>query len=101
MMPKIGGMPSESRFGTATEGPAPETQRSNAAQQACGQRYQVRYFATLFLLMHVQGNQNVPICLEEKQCCTWIEQRKQLAREVPPAFDANATETRHGSLYTA
>jgi hypothetical protein len=58
----------------------------------------VRYFATVFPLMHVQGNQNVPICLEEKQFCTETEQRKQLAREVLPAFDANAAETRRGRL---
>ncbi|MEA2263119.1 MAG: hypothetical protein QOJ51_5944, partial [Acidobacteriaceae bacterium] len=32
--------------------------------------------------MHVQGNQNVLVCLEEKQCCTKTEQLSQLARKV-------------------
>jgi hypothetical protein len=28
----------------------------------------MRLFATVFLLMHVQGNQKPLVCLEEKQC---------------------------------
>lgn len=70
----------------------------NNAMQSCERRYDVRYFATVIPLMHVQGNQNVPICLEEKQFCTKTEQHKQLAREVLSAFDAAAAQTRRGRL---
>src|SRR5271163_2365520 len=58
-------------------------------------------FATAFLLMHVQGNQKLLVCLEEKQSCCRTEQRKQLAHEVPDQLAANATGTHRGRLYTA
>jgi hypothetical protein len=58
-------------------------------------------FATVFLLMHVQGNQKLLVCLEEKRCCPMTEQRKQLAHEVPHQLAANATGTHRGRLYTA
>src|ERR1700684_2644277 len=58
-------------------------------------------FATVFLLMHVQGNQKLLVCLEEKRCCAMTEQRKQLAHKVPHQFAANATGTHRGRLYTA
>src|ERR1700722_2124497 len=61
----------------------------------------MRVFATVFLLMHVQGNQNLLVCLEEKQCCLTTEQRKQLAHEVLHRLAANATGTHRGRLYTA
>ena len=51
--------------------------------------------------MHVQGNQNVPVCLEEKQCCAGTEQRKQLAREVPDPSAASRRRTHRVRLYTA
>jgi hypothetical protein len=51
--------------------------------------------------MHVQGNQNVPVCLEEKQCCAATEQRKQLAREVPDPSAASRRKTHRGRLFTA
>ncbi len=72
-----------------------------ASQQVLELRYEVPYFATVFLPMHVQGNQNVPICLEEKQRCARTEQRKQLAHEVLLPFNGNAAMTRRGSLYQA
>jgi hypothetical protein len=58
-------------------------------------------FVTAFLLMHVQGNQKLLVCLEEKQSCRRTEQRKQLAHEVPDQLAANATGTHRGRLYTA
>ena len=58
-------------------------------------------FATAFLLMHVQGNQKLLVCLEEKQRCRRTEQRKQLAHEVPHQLAATATWTHRGRLYTA
>jgi hypothetical protein len=58
-------------------------------------------FVTAFLLMHVQGNQKLLVCLEEKQSCRRTEQRKQLAHEVPDRSAANATGTHRGRLYTA
>ena len=51
--------------------------------------------------MHVQGNQIVPVCLEEKQCCAGTEQRKQLAREVPYPSAATRRKTHRGRLFTA
>jgi hypothetical protein len=61
----------------------------------------MRVFATVFLLMHVQGNQKLLVCLEEKQCCAMTEQRKQLAHEVPYPLAANATGVHRGRLYAA
>ena len=51
--------------------------------------------------MHVQGNQKLLVCLEEKQSCRRTEQRKQLAHEVPDQLAANATGIHRGRLYTA
>ena len=58
-------------------------------------------FATTFLLMQVQGNQNPLVCLELKLHCRTTEQRKQLAQKVPHPSGANATATHRGRLYTA
>src|ERR1700733_8262053 len=60
----------------------------------------MRLFATAFLLMHVQGNQKLLVCLEEKQSRLRTEQRKQLAHEVPDQFATNAIGTHRGRLYT-
>jgi hypothetical protein len=46
----------------------------------------IAFFITSALPAHVQGNQNIPLCLEEKQSCVAIEQRSQLAREVRHAI---------------
>jgi hypothetical protein len=106
LMPKNGRFTVASQSRTVLEKPALEAERvkppaglGTPLQHAliCN----MRLFATALLLMHVQGNQKPLVCLEEKRNCCRTEQRKQLAHKVPDRFDANATATHRGRLYTA
>ena len=96
-----GRLGAESRFGTESMKPALEAGRAKPRSDPYERQREVVCFATAFLLMHVQGNQNVPVCLEEKQCCAGTEQRKQLAREVPDPSAATRRRTHRGRLFTA
>jgi hypothetical protein len=51
--------------------------------------------------MHVQGNQIVSVCLEQKQHCRGIEQQRQLAHEVRTEPTQTETVTGRGRLWTA
>ena len=87
-----GRLGAESRFGTESIKPALEAGRTKPRSDPIERQCEVVCFATAFLLMHVQGNQIAPVCLEEKQCCRRAEQRTQLAREV--RIDQARTEQR-------
>src|ERR1700679_1293429 len=43
-------------------------------EASCNTPWRSVSFATALLLVHVQGNQNVPACLEQKHGCTRTEQ---------------------------
>jgi hypothetical protein len=58
-------------------------------------------FATALLPVHVQGNQNVLVCLEKKRYCVKTEQCSQLAHVVRVTFDTNSPATHRDRLYTA
>jgi hypothetical protein len=90
-----------SQSGTVLEKPALEAERIKPRSKALERQCNMRVFATVFLLMHVQGNQKLLVCLEEKRCSLMTEQRTQLAHEVPHQLAANATGTHRGRLYTA
>jgi hypothetical protein len=96
-----GRLGAESRFGTESINPLSKPEERNLA--ATHRNGSAKWFVLqqLFLLMHVQGNQNVPVCLEEKQCCAGTEQRKQLARKVPDPSAATRRVTHRGRLFTA
>jgi len=96
-----GRLGAESRFGTESIKPALEAGRTKPRSDPIERQCEVVCFTTAFLLMHVQGNQNVPVCLEEKQCCRRTEQRKQLARKVPDPSAASRRKTHRGRLFTA
>ena len=70
----------------------PRGKRDTSRQEVARQR-EVLFWDTS-LLMHDQGNQNPSLCLEEKRKCTRIEQRSQIALEVPHRFDAETAKTR-------
>ncbi len=86
---------------TVLEKPALEAERVKPHSRLFARECNMRLFATALLLMHVQGNQKLLGCLEEKQRCRRTEQRKQLAHKVPHQLAANATGTHRGRLYTA
>jgi hypothetical protein len=68
------------------------------AVDVCTTAFVFVLLATALLPVHVQGNQNVLVCLEEKQCCVITEQRSQLAHKVLHEYDMNGTQTRRGRL---
>jgi hypothetical protein len=81
MMPKAR-LAREAQFGSVKQrNPLSKLKHSSPVAGSL-QQCSVRFFATAFLLMHVQGNQIAPVCLEEKRRCSRAEQRTQLAREV-------------------
>jgi hypothetical protein len=75
----------------------PRGKRDTSRQEVARQR-EVLFWDTS-LLMHDQGNQNPSLCLEEKRKCTRIEQRSQIALEVPHRFDAETAKARRAGYF--
>jgi hypothetical protein len=75
MMPVTGGVPGNSQAGTLTDQPTVNADARSLAVDVCTKALVFVLFATALLPVHVQGNQNVLVCLEQKQCCSRTEQR--------------------------